>query len=64
MCFCAVIGSEDPLMSADELGTQGFPVMVVPGTGHSQKYDDPHTTEKLTSDITAYMMRMICNEAE
>ena len=65
---CAVIGSADSLMSIDELSsyirTHGFPVMIVPGIGHSLKYDDPHTTEKLTSDITAYMMRMICNEAE
>ena len=51
---CAVIGSEDPLMSADEL----------PGTGHSLKCDDPDTTEKLTSDISAYIMRMIDSEDE
>ena len=56
---CAVIGSEDPLMSADELRTHGFPVMVVPGTGHSLKCVDPDTTEKITSDIAAYIMRMI-----
>ena len=52
---CAVIGSED---------THGFPVMVVPGTGHSLKCDDPDTTEKLTSDISAYIMRMIDSEDE
>ena len=56
---CAVIGSDDPLMSADELRTHGFPVMVVPGTGHSLKCDDPDTTEKITSDIAAYIIRMI-----
>ena len=61
---CAVIGSEDTLMSADELRTHGFPVMVVPGTGHSLKCDDPDTTEKLTSDISAYIMRMIDSEDE
>ena len=56
---CAVIGSEDSLMSADELRTHGFPVMVVPDTGHSLKCVDPDTTEKITSDIAAYIMRMI-----
>lgn len=61
---CAVIGSDDPLMSADELRTHGFPVMIVPAAGHSLKYDDPHETDKVTSDIAAYITRMICSETE
>lgn len=57
---CAVIGDEDPLMNSQELKDfgkeHGFPVLIKKQTGHSLKNKNIEITNRITSEIAAFVI--------